>query len=94
MNNTATNEKEQQELQTQLNNLREDLAEITKTVKQISSERAHSGQQRLHDVAERSRESLRHSLQTARGEIEHRPYTGMAVAFGAGLAIGKLLDRK
>lgn len=94
MDQTATQHRDQQDLQAQLNNLRQDIAEITKTVRDISADRAHSSQQKLHEVADRSRENLRNSVQTAKGEIEERPYTSMAVAFGAGLAIGKLLDRK
>lgn len=89
----ATDNKDQQDLQEQLNTLRNDFAEITKTVRDMSATRAQEGQQRLRQTADRTRAQVQDSWQTVQGEIEQRPYASMAVAFGAGLILGKLLDR-
>lgn len=86
-------QKSEQDLQAQLNALRTDLAEITKTVRNISADYAHQGQDRLRDTAQRAQQQFKDSLGTVQEEIEHRPFSSVAVAFGIGLIIGRLLHR-
>lgn len=93
MSTTNIPNKDQRELQEQLNTLRNDFAEVTKTVREMSAARAQQGQERLRDTAQRTRAQARESLHTVQSEIEQRPYASMAVAFGAGLLLGKLFDR-
>ncbi len=93
MSTTNTPNKDQQDLQEQLNNLRNDFAEVTKTVREMSAATAQQGQERLRDTAKRTRAQARESLNTVQDEIEQRPYTSMAVAFSAGLLLGKLFNR-
>lgn len=90
---TSTNNEDSQDLQEQLSTLRNDFSDVAKTVREMSVARTRQGQERLRNAAGRTRAQARDSWNTVQGEIEQRPYTSMAVAFGAGLLIGKLFDR-
>ncbi len=90
---TSQTQSSEQELQEQLNALRSDFAEITKTVKGLSSAYAREGQDRLRDTANRAQAQFKDSLGEVQGEIERHPFSSLAVAFGVGLIIGKILDR-
>lgn len=89
----ANPETSEQDLQAQLNALRSDFAELTKTVKTLSTSYAQHGQERLKDTAHRAQEQFKESLGHVQGEVEQHPLSSLAIAFGVGLIIGKLLDR-
>lgn len=82
-----------QDLQAQLDTLREDFSELTKTMKTMSTDYAREGQQKVRDGAQQAKAQAAQGLDQAKQEVEARPYTSMAVAFGVGLVVGKLLDR-
>lgn len=81
------------ELQQQLNALREDFGEITKTLKTLTSDYAEQSQNKIRQTAERAQQQAKQSINRAQHEVEAHPYTSMAVAFGIGVVIGKILDR-
>jgi ElaB/YqjD/DUF883 family membrane-anchored ribosome-binding protein len=83
-----------QELQEQLDALRKDFAEVASTLKSLTSEYAQQGQDKVKAAAQQAQQQAKESLARAQGEVEAHPYTSMAVAFGIGLVIGKVLDRK
>ncbi|WP_438969673.1 DUF883 family protein [Methylophaga sp.] len=82
-----------QELQDQLDTLRKDFSELTQTMKTMTSDYAKQGQDKLKEKADYAQEQARDSFYKAQGEVETHPYTSMAVAFGVGLVIGKILDK-
>lgn len=82
-----------QELQDQLETLRKDFSELTQTMKTMTSDYAKQGQDKLKAKADYAQEQARDSFYKAQGEVETHPYTSMAVAFGVGLVIGKILDK-
>lgn len=82
-----------QELQEQLDTLRKDFADVTSTLKEMSSSYAKQGQARVKDAAGEAQKQVRDSLDRAQSEVEQRPFSSMAVAFGVGLLLGKILDR-
>ncbi|SFK05991.1 DUF883 family protein [Methylophaga sulfidovorans] len=83
-----------QELQEQLDALRKDFAEVASTLKSLTSEYAQQGQDKVKAAAQQAQQQAKESFARAQGEVEAHPYTSMAVAFGIGLVIGKVLDRK
>lgn len=90
----ATNsEKDIQELRDEMSKLRSDFTEISKTLRRISGERVEKGREKLRESAEWSRKRARDSLGDFEHEIEERPLTSIATAFGVGFILGKLLDR-
>ncbi|WP_375056035.1 hypothetical protein [Zobellella sp. DQSA1] len=89
----ATAQNNQQELQEQLDALRKDFAELTSILKGMTANYAKEGQENVKATAEQAQQHLKQSLCKAQQEVESHPYTSMAVAFGVGLLLGKLLDR-
>lgn len=82
-----------QELQEQVSALRKDFGDITETLKTLTSDYAKESQARVKNSAEQAQKHAQQSLTRAQQEVEARPYTSMAVAFGVGMVIGKILDR-
>ncbi len=82
-----------QELQEQVSALRKDFGDITETLKTLSADYAKEGQAKVRQSAEQAQQHAKQTITRAQQEVEARPYTSMAVAFGAGVVIGKLLDR-
>ncbi|WP_273150855.1 DUF883 family protein [Methylophaga thiooxydans] len=82
-----------QELQEQVSALRKDFGDITETLKSLTSDYAKQGQARVKQSAEQAQKHAQQTITHAQQEVEARPYTSMAVAFGVGVVIGKLLDR-
>jgi len=89
----ATTQATNQELQEQLDNLRKDFAEVTKTLKDMTSAYAKDGQDRVKLAAGQAQAQAKESFGKVQGEVEAHPYSSMAVAFGVGLVLGKILDR-
>lgn len=82
-----------QELQEQVSALRKDFGDITETLKALTSEYAKEGQEKVKNGAEEAKKQAQQTITRAQQEVEARPYTSMAVAFGVGMVIGKLMDR-
>lgn len=87
---TASNN---QELQEQLDALRKDFGDLTTTLKDMTTTYAKAGQDRVKDAADSAGRQAKESFNRAQDEVEAHPYTSMAVAFGVGLVLGKILDR-
>ena len=82
-----------QELQEQLDNLRKDFAEVTKTLREMTSAYAKDSQDRVKVAAGQAQDQVKESFGKVQSEVESHPYSSMAVAFGVGLVLGKILDR-
>lgn len=83
----------EQELQEQIHSLRKDFSDLTQTMKSLSSDYANEGKKRLREGADRAQQQAQDTVHKAQANVETHPYTSMAVAFGVGLVIGKILDR-
>ncbi|MTI63052.1 hypothetical protein [Methylophaga sp.] len=94
----------EQDLQEQMKALRSDFSELTKTMKKLSEDYVNEGQSRLRqtadqarqqarDTADQAREQARNAAYQAQEGVENHPFSSVAVAFGIGLLIGKILDR-
>lgn len=82
-----------EELQAQLTALREDFAGLTKTLKDMSSAYAEEGQARVKNAADRVQQQAKDSYGRVQNEVETHPMSSVAIAFGVGLVLGKILDR-
>jgi len=89
---TAT-DKEIQELRSELAELKDEFAEIGQTMRRIANSAKDEGKERLRSVADRSRDQASQTWGAFEKEVEERPMTSLAAAFGIGLLLGKLLDR-
>jgi ElaB/YqjD/DUF883 family membrane-anchored ribosome-binding protein len=89
----ASTETTQKELQEQLDSLRKDLSEIRHLVKSLASEYAEEGKEHLRASANRAQAQAKETLADVEGEIQSHPLSSVAIAFGVGVLIGKLLNR-
>lgn len=54
----------------------------------------HRAMDRGRDASESLKEHGHHAMDKARGEVEYRPMTSLAVAFAAGLLLGFAVEHK
>jgi|TARA_R110001583_G_scaffold194027_2_gene364043 ElaB/YqjD/DUF883 family membrane-anchored ribosome-binding protein len=84
-------------LQAEVETLRKDLAEVTKTLKAIAGEsvgtRSAQAAQRVREVSGQAREQFDHARDVAVDQVRERPLLTVAATFGVGLLIGRLLQR-
>ncbi|NIZ01990.1 DUF883 family protein [Thalassospira lucentensis] len=84
-------------LQADVDMLRKDLAEVTRTLKTMGSDAAHSTTQaaaeRIREVSGQARDQIDHARDVAVEHVRDRPLTSVAVTFGVGLLIGRLLQK-
>jgi len=89
---TAT-EKELEQLKAEFAAVRDELANIGKTVGRLSSSASEDGQQRLRSAAGKTRQHAQDGWSALENEVEERPMTSIAAALGIGFILGRLLDR-
>ncbi|AXO15233.1 DUF883 family protein [Thalassospira indica] len=90
---TADNAK----LQADVDALRSDLAEITKTLKtmggQAAETRTQAAAERIREVTGQARDQIDHARGVAVDQVRENPLASVAVTFGVGLLIGRLLQK-
>ena len=98
-------QKDVETLRTDLETVRKDLATLTDTLKETAKARMQLGVEtaeaevkpalaQLRQTLDKARGRGREGLQTVAGQVEERPLVTLAAAFGLGLLIGRLLDRR
>ncbi|WP_033070025.1 DUF883 family protein [Thalassospira australica] len=84
-------------LQADVDALRGDLAEVTKTLKTMGGQTAESKTQaaaeRIREVSGQAREQIDHARGVAVGQVRENPLASVAVTFGVGLLVGRLLQK-
>lgn len=80
-------------LREEVSKLRTDITDIAETLRKLSHDAVADGRDRLRDAAKQQTDKARESLSGVESEIEQRPLTSVAAAFGIGFVLGKLLDR-
>ncbi len=80
-----------------LTKLRADIATLSGALKDVTSETVHEQLEtirgRVDALSGEARARGRETLDELTGRIEERPLASVLVAFGAGLLIGRLLDK-
>lgn len=72
--------------------LRRDVAAIASGIQALGAAKSDDAFARAEEIGERARASLTAAEELLGREIEERPIASLAVAFGVGFLIGKLLD--
>ena len=84
-------------LRSDVKKLTEDLSRAAQTGATVASEEAQAEMRRLRadldDLYHRAMSKGQASLESVEEHVERNPLTSLAVAFGVGLLLGKLLDR-
>jgi len=86
--------KENANLRDDLDALRKDVAKLSEDVRSIAGDRIGAARDRARDTANWARERGEAAANEVGHRIEERPLTSVAVAFGVGMVIGRLLDRR
>ncbi len=81
------------ELKAEVSSLKSDISDIADTLRKLSGDVVTDGRERLRQAGRQSREKARETWSAVEHEIEERPLTSLAAAFGIGFVLGKLLDR-
>ncbi len=89
---TAT-EKDLKELKDEYASLKSDLSKISDTLTKLAHDGADEGRARIRSAVGHSRDQAKETLGTIEREIEERPVTSLAVAFGVGFVLGKIFSR-
>ncbi len=89
---SATTDKDIEDLKAQIDDLRNDLSGIADALKKLSGSAVDEGTDRVRRASEKARDKARDTIGAFESEIEERPLTSVATAFGIGFILGKLLD--
>lgn len=89
-----TSAKETDALRADLNTLRDDVSHLTDTLKHMASARGNEAYERLRQTADQTRTRVRDGANAAAQQVEERPLTSVLIAFGVGLLLGIVFDRR
>jgi ElaB/YqjD/DUF883 family membrane-anchored ribosome-binding protein len=83
--------KSTEDLRADLEQLRDDMAAMMKTVSRMANNGQREGLERIKQATTVAADQARQSMEVAEQGIVKNPFTSVLVAFGAGLVIGKLI---
>lgn len=89
---TAAVDKDYDELRNEIKQLRSDLAQVTATMKKIVGDGADLAGDRIKAATEQGRAKAREGAEAIESRIEENPFTSVAISFGVGLLLGRLLS--
>lgn len=89
-----TSAKETDALRDDLDKLRDDVSHLTETLKNMASTRGNEAYDRLRQTADQTRTRVRDTANAAAHQVEERPLTSVLIAFGVGLLLGIIFDRR
>ena len=85
---------EYEELRKELDQLRSDIAGLTRTLKDIASEEGSAAYDKVRKSANKAQEQAAHTMEAVGHELSERPFTSVVSAFILGLLIGMLSGRR
>lgn len=74
--------------------LRADLRALTESVSGLAKDKGDEVRAKIADSADRAVASGRQTAETMQETVRERPMTSVAIAFGVGMLIAHLLDRR
>lgn len=83
--------KSAEDLRTDLEQLRDDMSAMMKTVSRMANNGQREGVDKLKQASAVAADQARQGVEVAEQSIAQNPFTSVLVAFGAGLLIGKLI---
>ncbi len=81
------------DLQAELEQLRDDMSALMKTMSRVADNGQREGLAKLKQAGTVATEQARHGIETTEKTIVKNPFASVLVAFGTGLLIGKLVNR-
>jgi len=81
-------------LQKELNQIRSDVGELTRTLRELAASQGRAAYDNVRKTAHKAQEQVSESVDAVGREIGERPFTSVLGAFGIGLLIGVLFSRR
>lgn len=94
MADSTTQSQELEKLKADMKAVREDVSKLTSSLAGEAQHRAQAGAQSMRDAAGTAQQELNAASENLQGQIAARPYASVFTAFGAGLLLGVMLDRR
>ena len=82
------------DLRAQVDTLKQDLATLTQILKRLAGARGTEGIESLKSMAADAEKRAREVSAAFEGKVAERPLVSLLVAFGVGMVIGKLFERR
>lgn len=82
------------ELGEELEVLKSDLTQLRSDIRGLSESLMGTAKTRARDIKDQAGEHVEHSVASVEQYIEAKPLTSVLVAFGIGIVLGKLFDRR
>ncbi len=77
-----------------IDNLKNNIIELTQHLGQDGKSHLHSARERLNENAEALKSTGQEKLETTRHSVQERPLQSLGIALAAGAALGLLMGRK
>lgn len=74
--------------------LRADLKALTESISELAKDKGDAVRAKLSETADRAVASGKQTAETMQETVRERPITSVAIAFGVGMLIGHLWDRR
>ena len=87
-------EKYYEDLRTEVDTLRKDLQSVTQTLRELVTSEGRAARERVRETTAEAQAKGRETVESIGPAIAERPFTSVATAFGVGLMIGALLNRR
>lgn len=84
---------ELEQVKAELSKLKADLSDITGSLKDLTERKASEGRERVKHAANSAWEPASKAIDGAESEISHHPLSSVALSFGVGMMLGKLMGK-
>ncbi len=92
--NTSDAAAHTKELREDLDALRADMKSLMDHVRSASGDAASGMKAKIHDMSSEAGDQMTAAKAVADRKISEHPMTSVAIAFGIGMLLGKLMDRR
>jgi ElaB/YqjD/DUF883 family membrane-anchored ribosome-binding protein len=83
-----------EELRADMDKLKSDMSALMDTIGKIAEESKKEGKRRVREAGEMAAVHAEESMHAVEAQIAERPFISVLAAFGVGMVIGRLLDRR
>ncbi|PTY36482.1 hypothetical protein BGP77_04060 [Saccharospirillum sp. MSK14-1] len=90
---TEKSSDELEQLKAEIAKLKTDLSDITGSLRDLTERKASEGRERVKHAANNAWEPASKAIDSAESEISHHPLSSVALSFGIGMMLGKLLSK-
>lgn len=84
---------EMEQVKAELSKLKSDLSDITSSLRDLSEHKATQGRESVKHAAHNAWEPASKAIDGAESEISHHPLSSVALSFGVGMMLGKVMSK-